>query len=64
MPRQVDGQHITAMVCQVTALQDPDTVIMQNAMNEDHRGLGRIRGLAPGIGVKDLVGQLNVHDAV
>ena len=49
--RQVNGQHIPAMVRQVARLQNPDAVVVQHPVNEDDAGLGGIEGLTAGVAV-------------
>ena len=52
--RQIDGQHVPAVVGQVARLQNPDTVVVQHAMDKDDAGLGGIEGFAAGVAVAGL----------
>jgi hypothetical protein len=49
--RQVDRQHVPAVVCQIAGLQNPDAVVVQYAVDEDDGGLGRIKRFATGVAV-------------
>ena len=58
---QVDGQHVVAMVGKVAALQNPDAVVVERAVNKNHgRAFGR-KGLAPGVSVQIGVVDGNEH---
>jgi len=59
--RQVYGQHVPAVVGQVAALQSPDAVVAQHAVDEDGRGLGGVEGLAAGIGVDGVALNIDLH---
>ena len=49
---QIYGQHIPAVVGQIAALQRPDAVVAEHAVNQDGGGLGGIKRPAAGVGVK------------
>jgi hypothetical protein len=51
MAGQIDGQHVPAVIGHIAALQRPDAVIAEHAVDENGRGLGRVEGLAAGVGV-------------
>ena len=51
MAGQVQRQHVEAVVGQVAALQNPDTVVVQGAVDEDDAGFGGIKRLAAGVAV-------------
>ena len=51
MAGQIDGQDVPAVIGHIAALQCPDAVIAEHAVNENGRWLGRIEGLATGVGV-------------
>ena len=51
MPGQVNGQHIEAMVCQVTCLQNPNAVVVEHAVNEHHCGLAGLKRFTACVGI-------------
>ena len=51
VPGQVDGPHIPAVMGQVSALQDPDAVVVEHAVDENDMGLARHMGAATGINI-------------
>ena len=48
---QVHRQHVPAVVGQIAALQRPDAVVVDDAVDEDDGGFGGIEGLAAGVAV-------------
>ena len=61
MAGQIDGQHVPAVVGHVAALQGPHAVVVEHAVDEHHRGLGGIEGLAAGVAVDGGAVDLDVH---
>src|SRR6218665_2969650 len=51
MAGQVHSQHVPAMVGEVAALQAPDAVVVEHAVDHDDGGLGRIERLAAGVAI-------------
>ena len=61
MARQVNGQDVVAVVGKVAALQNPNAMVIECTMNENHgRALGCKR-FATGVGVQLSVGEGNEH---
>ncbi len=51
MAGEINRQYIEAVVRKIAGLQNPDTVVVQYAMNKDYGGFIRIECLASGIGI-------------
>ena len=60
--RQVGRQHVPAVVGEVACLQNPDAVVIEHAMDEDHGGLGGIKRFAAGVAISCVAVDGEVHD--
>ena len=63
MAGQIDGQHVPAVVRQKAALQYPNAVVIEHAVNEHRCRLGRVKGLAAGVAVGGRTQNAELHAA-
>ena len=61
---QIDSEHIELVVGQVAALQTPNTVVMQSAMDQYKAGQFGSQWLASGVGIQRGVIDSNQHGTV
>ena len=51
MPGQINRQNIETVVRKVAGLQNPDTVVVQYAVDENDGGFGRVKSFTAGVAV-------------
>src|SRR6185312_5150409 len=63
MAWQIECEHVPAVVREPAALQNPDAVVVQHAVDEHHGRLCRVEVLAAGVAVGGMAVDMKLHHA-